>query len=358
MEDKVSIIVPVYNSEKYIEFCIKSLVEQTYKNIEIICVIDGSKDNSLKILEKYANTYSNILLIKQENQGAMKARINGIKYAHGKYIMFVDADDWIKSDMIKNMIINANNADVIKCGIEKEEESGELKRIEIVRNKLVVEKKDFNKELFPILFSTNYLNNMVSQLIKKEILDGMEYQTNLRVAEDLNFVIDLYQKINNIVILPNTDYHYRKNDSSAVHTITDINVRNDLKDIVEVFGKIFNLVKENKIKIPDNIKKNVYLYIFKELTVYSTKIYYVKNNKSEKYIFDYLFSTSLYNEVKEQITLNDIKNYSSGVKYIMKLLYKKNIKLMLGYGKAKTLLAYKMNYYIKKIKGNRNERFN
>ena len=93
MAAKVSVIVPVYNVEKYLKKCLDSLVNQTLKDIEIICVNDGSTDNSLQILQEYANTHPNIVIVDQENQGVSLARNNGIKKAKGGYIGFVDPDD-------------------------------------------------------------------------------------------------------------------------------------------------------------------------------------------------------------------------------------------------------------------------
>ncbi len=96
MEEIISIIVPVYNVESYLAQCLDSLINQTYKNIEIICVNDGSSDGSSAILEKYAKTDFRIKTINQSNRGLSEARNTGIKYAIGKYIMFVDSDDWIE----------------------------------------------------------------------------------------------------------------------------------------------------------------------------------------------------------------------------------------------------------------------
>ena len=103
-DDVISIIVPVYNTEKYLEKNINSLINQTYKNIEIIFINDGSTDKSLEILEKYAQKDKRIKIINQEKQGVSNARNKGIDSATGKYIMFVDSDDWIDMDACENLI--------------------------------------------------------------------------------------------------------------------------------------------------------------------------------------------------------------------------------------------------------------
>lgn len=94
----VSIVLPVYNVEKYLPICLDSILNQTYQNIELVCVNDGSPDNCGQILEKYAAMDERILVIAQKNQGLSGARNTGMRYAHGEYIMFVDSDDWIEAE--------------------------------------------------------------------------------------------------------------------------------------------------------------------------------------------------------------------------------------------------------------------
>ena len=106
---KISVIVPVFNAEKYLKMCLNSLVSQTLKNIEIICIDDGSTDNSLAILDKFKSKDDRIKIIKQKNYGVSIARNNGISEAQGEYIGFVDADDWVDKDFLKNYIMPLKN---------------------------------------------------------------------------------------------------------------------------------------------------------------------------------------------------------------------------------------------------------
>lgn len=118
---KVSIIVPVYNTEAYLERCLKSLVNQTLKDIEIICIDDGSKDNSVAILKKYSQLDKRIKIIEQENLGVSVARNNGLKLATGEYIGFVDSNDWIDLDFYEKLYNAAKkyDADISACGIKR-----------------------------------------------------------------------------------------------------------------------------------------------------------------------------------------------------------------------------------------------
>ena len=119
---KYSFIVPVYNTKKYLKKCLDSLIKQTFKDFEIIIVNDGSTDNSMEIIEKYKNKYSNIKVIEQQNQGLSLARNNGVKKTSGEYILFIDSDDYIEKDLLKQIDKNIGNADVLRFQIFSEDE--------------------------------------------------------------------------------------------------------------------------------------------------------------------------------------------------------------------------------------------
>ena len=117
MAVKVSILVPVSNLEKYFRKCLDSLVNQTLRDIEIICINDGSTDDSLNVLQEYASEHLNVIVIDQENQGVSIARNNGINKAQGDYIGFVDPDDWVEPDMFKILYEKAvkTGVDIVEC---------------------------------------------------------------------------------------------------------------------------------------------------------------------------------------------------------------------------------------------------
>lgn len=114
----LSIIVSVYNVEKYIGQCLTSLIKQTYKNLEIIVINDGTKDNSAIIAKEYATQDNRIKVFDYPNGGASMARNRGLTHAHGEYVAFVDSDDWVSLDMYENLIhtLEKNNVDLVKCG--------------------------------------------------------------------------------------------------------------------------------------------------------------------------------------------------------------------------------------------------
>ena len=122
----VSIIIPVYNVELYVKESIESVLKQTYKNIEIIIVDDGSTDNSLKVCKEVLDTDKRIKVIHQENQGVVKARNKGIELANGDYIMFVDSDDWIDANMVEELVKNMVDVDIVTSGMYHEIEKGKV----------------------------------------------------------------------------------------------------------------------------------------------------------------------------------------------------------------------------------------
>lgn len=145
----VSIIVPVYNVEQYLPQCLDSIVNQTYENIEVICVNDGSPDNSIKILEDYALRDSRIKVVSQKNQGLSGARNTGIKYASGKYIMFVDSDDWIDLDTCQ-VAVNAaetNDADFVFWSYVREFENDSKEKLMFWDDGTVFDEKTVKSQL-------------------------------------------------------------------------------------------------------------------------------------------------------------------------------------------------------------------
>ena len=107
MEDLISVIVPIYNVESYLEQCIKSIINQTYKNIEIILIDDGSTDKSPKICDKYKQKDSRIIVVHKQNTGVSATRNIGLELSKGKWIAFVDSDDWIEKEYLEELLLNA-----------------------------------------------------------------------------------------------------------------------------------------------------------------------------------------------------------------------------------------------------------
>ena len=134
---KISIIIPVYNSEKFVSRCLDHLLNQTYQNFEIICINDGSKDNSLSILKEYSKKDNRIIVLNQENKGIARTRNIGIKKASGDYIMFVDNDDYMESDYLETYAKNAidGDYDIVIGGYRRIDCNGKILNRQILSSK-------------------------------------------------------------------------------------------------------------------------------------------------------------------------------------------------------------------------------
>ena len=175
---KISIIVPIYNAEIYLEKCLNSLVNQTYNNIEIILVNDGSKDNSGKICDQYGKNFANIIVLHKKNGGSASARNLGLSVAQGDYIAFVDADDYVNPLYIERMVYLAIKfqADLVQCSFQIIHNYGE--ELKIINKDNIILKEKNNIELLEAFCSKKeYLKSAVlwNKLIKKEIIKDLKF---------------------------------------------------------------------------------------------------------------------------------------------------------------------------------------
>lgn len=226
---KISIIIPVYNSEKYLRRCLNSVLGQTYANIEIILINDGSTDESLLICQEYAKNDARISVINQENKGPAAARNAGIKRATGTYIGFVDADDFIEPVMYEKMMAVAENTntDLVVTNF-KVYDAGNLNS-RIVRNTLpynkVLSQKEI-KEFFIAPYFGGYLGilpSLCNKIYKLDFIKSNNFEidkTRVR-AEDYWFNFYVFQKAFSIIVLDDAFYHYYKNEGSIMHSFRE-----------------------------------------------------------------------------------------------------------------------------------------
>lgn len=214
-EELVSIIVPVYNVQGYLRECIDSILKQTYTNIEVILVDDGSTDGSHDICLEYERKDDRVVLITQENQGNASSRNTGLNNVNGSIIGFVDSDDKVDSHMIEKMVDSLDNsgADIVFCGFERfEDGTNEIYSREMLGYKWdSVEPEEYEKML--------YLNPGVwNKLYRIEALQGIEF-SKLRLCEDLVFLIDIVKKSPKITRVREVLYHYRVRKHSVMNSI-------------------------------------------------------------------------------------------------------------------------------------------
>lgn len=205
---KVSIIVPVYNAEKYLDKCIQSLVRQTLSDIEIVLVNDGSKDGSLSIIESWKNKDSRIVFIDQKNQGVTRARKNGTDIASGEWITFVDADDELPSQAIELMVNASDGFDLVVGYIQMNLNwffpvfTAELTQKEYIHDLLV--KRSIHWGPYAKLFRRNLIDDFTFDIPRK-ITNGEDFIFNIRYAT----------KIKKVKVIDKDVYQYIWRDGSA-----------------------------------------------------------------------------------------------------------------------------------------------
>ncbi len=208
---KVSIIVPVFNSEKTLHRCMESLVKQTLKSVEIILINDGSTDSSGDICLSYAEKYKNIKYINQRNQGVSASRNVGIKNANGEFLLFCDSDDYYSLDACEAMYILAlmNDSDVVVGGVNKKFES---------TNQTVISESDEDKASRVMCLFENYrLNQIWATLYRRDVIvdNQLYFDTEMSIAEDLDWNCRVLKSVNKIDFCESIVYNYvLDNDNS------------------------------------------------------------------------------------------------------------------------------------------------
>ncbi len=233
MKDKVSIIVPIYNVEKYLVRCIESCLNQTYQAVEIVLVNDGSFDNSGKIAEEYAQKHKNIILIHKENGGLSDARNVGILKSSGEFIACVDSDDFIKEDMISDMMeqLHKTNADIVVCDMEYLYDSGEVKH---------ASGGDFdttNVNDSPELIRIN--NSACNKIIRKSLFDDVLFPKG-KVYEDLATIPILLYKAKRVTKVNKAYYVYYQRSGSIAHS-----ANKKIFDIYDAIDTCLNYIKNH-----------------------------------------------------------------------------------------------------------------
>lgn len=285
---KVSVIIPVYNVEQYLERCFDSVLNQTFKDFEVIVVNDGSTDGSQKIIDKYSKKYINFKAYKTKNGGVSRARNFGITKASGNYYCFIDSDDYIDSTMLEKMYnkIDSEKLDVVVCDYYKvyDDES---------RKKYFKSVPDFSDD-----FNKNYVISYLMaaiRIFRSEIFDEMKFLEDF-IYEDLEILLRICTKYNKVGYVEEGLYFYYQRSGSIMH---QINFR-------ESFLDIFKALDVNKEKLEKKYSEEIeYLYIthllrstilrfidFKEAKIYIDRILKIMRNNYPKWYDNQYFKKS------------------------------------------------------------------
>lgn len=237
-EKKISIIIPAYNVEKYIAKCLDSVINQSYKNLEVIVVDDGSKDRTGCIIDDYSAKDNRIRAVHQPNGGSPNARNTGMKYANGDYVMFLDSDDWIEPKCCKVIVseMQKDKADLVFFEYYKEYKNKTVQMKTYPHEKLIYN-RDGKQEFF--LYDMRTITPW-GKIYSAEILHKCEYNESLRTAEDVEFNYRIYDRVNKAVYIQRPLLHYRILEQSAIHGY-DSQIKDKLKPVLECLSNWLNM---------------------------------------------------------------------------------------------------------------------
>ena len=237
----ISVIVPVYNAEKYLRETVQSVLNQDFKDIEIILINDGSTDSSLEICKDFERKYSQIKVIDQENSGVSVARNRGLEEAAGDYIAFADADDIMKADMLSTLYRCAveHDAQMVSCGAGLVENDKIIKE-EYGTNTL----KEYDKEqaLKFFLIGKQVNIGVWTKLFKKELICDIRFLENKKINEDKLFIFEALMKTDRFVVNDVTKYLYYKREGSATTRAFDAR----WFDSLDIADYIYDEIMEKK----------------------------------------------------------------------------------------------------------------
>lgn len=214
MNKKISIIVPIYNSEKYIKRCIDSLINQTYKNIEIVAINDGSSDKTQEILEEYSKTDNRVVVISKENMGVTAARNDGIENATGDYLCFCDSDDWYELDMCETLIdaIKKYGVKIAVCSYIRVE-NGVKTPIMGKGNEYLLTRDEAIRN---IILGGYFTGSLCTKLYDKNLFSNIHIEHPIKYNEDILLNYFVFKKIDSVAFVDKCKYNYYiRNDSST-----------------------------------------------------------------------------------------------------------------------------------------------
>lgn len=312
---KVSVIIPVYNVEKYLERCLDSLLNQKFKDYELIIVNDGSPDNSQDIIDRYVKKYpKKIRAFKKENGGISTARNLGLKNTKSKYVTFVDSDDYVHENYLKSMYdkISSDDYDFVVCDLVLAYPDGKLERKSSLFEKDLTTPKEIKEKMhdfYPIVANKMYKTELITE-------DNLFHEGVL--YEDVEFMYRLFSKVKKIGVVDEGLYYYYQNSTSIMHTF---NKR--LYNYVDNWNYIFDYYKEKDIFTQ---YKDVLEYSFVRYT-YATFLKRATNFDYDDYLDALNYAIT---EVKKKTSKRYLnKYYYRSFKGLYLLLFNKPLGILL-----------------------------
>lgn len=313
MNPKLSVILPVYNMEKYLKKCLNSILLGSFKDFELIIINDGSTDNSEKIILEFMKKYKEkIIYIKKENEGLSETRNCGLKHAKGEYISFIDSDDFIEKDMYETMVKKLEEFpfDIVVCDVNLVYEDS--KRINTITSGYThdIKDKETIKKTMPYFYPTVW-----NKIYKKEIIQNISFLKNVWY-EDLEFMLKLYPSINSIGVVKKPLYNYLQRKNSITYTYN-----NKLYDIINNMESVLAFYKQNG-KYEEYKSELEYLYVRYAFATFPKRLAKCKSKTEYKIGIDYAFSkvNEYFPEYKKNKYLRKISAKSLYIKNFSKFI--------------------------------------
>ena len=264
----ISVIIPVYNTEKYLRRCLDSIVAQTCENFECILVDDGSTDDSGKICDEYADKDSRFKAYHNENGGPSKERNFGLEHSKGEYVLFIDSDDWLEKDAINNYAkaIKEYHTDIVKSGYEIDHPNNK-KNIYCVDKVIVPSNK---VDLFLSVEKSGYTGFIWNAAFKRSAIGNLRFSETIKWCEDQLFSLEMFNRCNSIVLIPHITYHYMVGQGESLSNVQDAQL------VFDVTQKGFEL----KYKLAGNNKEAFCIMSLSYNNLVNRSLLILYNNKS------------------------------------------------------------------------------
>lgn len=311
MDELISIIIPIYNTERYLKRCIKSIIEQSYRNIEVILVNDGSVEKNVEyICQEFIKKDNRVKYYRKSNRGVSDARNFGLRHCTGKYVVFVDSDDWIEKEMIKELKLHIEGNDLVACSYKRTDYRQKAKYIRKYANKnFTLNKKQFLNILFLNgNYKLDYQGFIFNKLFKVEIINKykIRFNKNIYYNEDRLFIFEyLLHSKKNIYFLKYMGYNYYQRQGSMMNQ-NEYNEKMYTEFLA--FDEMSKLAIGNKYKKIDDLIRNEYVIHSLNICIkynYLQSIVEKYKNNANKYIIRILFNK----DIKIKSKLSIIKNY-------------------------------------------------
>lgn len=310
MKPMISIIVPVYNADKYLAKCLDSLASQTYRNIEVLLIDDGSNDKSAEICKAYAEHDLRFKYFYQDNQGVSSARNYGLDLAKGEYVGFCDSDDWVEPDLYEFLfdMITENDADISICSVYSDSDL----RIDKPHLNEVKARYTSEEAIIEMHKGTNFAGHLWNKLFRRAVIDGLRLDKNIHIFEDMLFTWMAFHNSSLIVFHNAKKYHYMQYFTSCSHSYRETfwSIQDACLRMYDMMKQYYpenldyakrtilsgNLLLARIISEAKKLKKEKYNKILEEIKEYSTeKAIEVLKKDTQKELRIFTRSRVLYN---------------------------------------------------------------